>query len=525
MKKINYTALLLLISVTTVWSQQSLIGKINIIPEPVSLKVEKGSFRISKKTSIFISPNLNKQTGFFLAGILRKYTGCILPVTKSQYTKVPSILLLLNKTNQQKLGKEGYILRITSGAITIRANEPNGIFYGIQTLLQLLPSSSVENNRAIKNVFLIPSIEVVDNPRFEWRGVMLDVSRHFFPKSYIKSLIDNIAKYKFNIFHWHLTDDQGWRIQINGLPQLTDVGAWRVPRTGARFGEYEKPLSGESATYGGYYTQDDIREIVKYATERYISIVPEIDVPAHSMALIASFPNLSCHQKPAYVNPGSPLTKDEENVLCVANDSTYLILNTIFSQVAALFPGKYIHLGGDEAFKGFWVKDAKDQKLMVAEHLKNTEELQSYFIKKVVKIINDKGKKVIGWEEIMQGGLTPGTVIQSWTSIDAGIKAAKMRHKVIMSPWNHGLYMDNSLIENSYTFEPVPDNVDEKFILGGEGCLWTEDVPDEIQAEKMYWPRLMALSEVFWSLKDKKDWNNFKIKINTLFPQFDRDFK
>lgn len=521
MHKIIYVTLLFAFSVTAGMCQQDPKPKINIIPEPVSLTVEKGSFQLTNSTSLYISPEVNAQTKAFLTELLRKSTGNTLPVSKKPGSKSSSLRLTLNASPAAALGKEGYALSISPNAILINANETSGLFYGIQTVLQLLPPSAGGSASAVKPAWSLPALQITDYPRFAWRGVMLDVGRHFFPKPFIESLLDEIAKYKFNIFHWHLTDDQGWRIEIKGLPALTEVGAWRVPRTGGRFGSYEKPRPGEKATYGGFYTQDEISEVVKYAAERNITIVPEIDVPAHSMALIASYPNLSCHQRPAFVSPGSPMTKDEENVLCVANDSSYIILNTIFSQVAELFPGSYIHLGGDEAYKGFWANCPKDQQLMADQHLRTTEELQSYFVKKVVGIINEKGKKAIGWEEILQGGLTPGTVLMSWTSMRAGKKAAALGHQVIMTPWNHGLYMDNSPIERSYDFEPVPDSVDKNLILGAEGCLWTENVPTPRQAQYMYWPRLMALSEVFWTKKDKKDWNDFSSRLETQLPRLE----
>ncbi|MEO9022095.1 MAG: family 20 glycosylhydrolase [Ginsengibacter sp.] len=523
MRKFIYSVTSLLLFAVTASAQTNVFKKINIIPAPSSTQVQKGFFPLGNRTVIFISANVPDSKGTFLAEQLRKYTGYDLTVAKTSDQKNNIINLFLNRTEDQALGKEGYKMNVSTDAITISANEPNGLFYGIETLLQLLPPKKGGNELSVYHIE-VPAVEIIDNPRFEWRGVMLDVSRHFFPKDYIESLIDHIASYKYNVFHWHLTDDQGWRIQIKGLPALTNIGAWRVLRTGGSFGDYEKPQAGEKATYGGFYTEQDIKDIVKYAADRYITIVPEIDVPAHSKALIASFPNLSCQQEPAYVNPGSPLNEDEENVLCVANDSTYLILDKIFTQVAEMFPGAYIHLGGDEAYKGFWARDPKDQKLMAEKHLKNTEELQSYFIKKVVKIINSKGKKVIGWEEIMQGGLTPGTVLQSWTSVDAGIKAAAIGHQVIMSPWDQGLYMDHSPLKRSYSFDPVPDKVDPKFILGGEGCLWTEDVPHFIEAQKMYWPRLLALSEVFWSQKVNKDYNEFSNRVEGQLPRLEAKY-
>ncbi len=268
---------------------------------------------------------------------------------------------------------------------------------------------------------------------------MLDVSRHFFSKEFVKKYIDEMAKYKFNIFHWHLTDDNGWRIEIKGLPELTEIGAWRVPRTGL-WHQFEPPQPGEKATYGGYYTQDDIREIVKYAQERFVTIIPEIDVPAHSLALIASYPNLSCTQLKYPVNPGSPFYKKEDNVLCVANDSTWLILDKIFTQIANLFPGKYIHIGGDEAYKGFWEQCPKDQALMKQEGLDSVDELQSFFVKKLEKLIISKGKKMIGWDEILEGGLAPEATVMSWRGMKGGIEAARMGHEVIMTPDTRNLF-------------------------------------------------------------------------------------
>lgn len=344
MKKIIIPIISLLLIVATASAQSNLEGNVNIIPRPEVVKIEKGSFALNNNTPVFISTNLNEKAAKFFIETLRKQTGYLLPLTKTS-SPSKSIALILNQNIQPALSKEGYKLVVTPDKISIMASQPNGLFYGIQSLLQLLPSSNA-TTKSGNRIIDVRALEVTDNPRFEWRSVMLDVSRHFFPKSFVKSLIDQMAAYKFNTFHWHLTDDQGWRIQIKGLPELTDIGAWRVPRTGGRFGYHEPPQPGEKATYGGFYSQEDIQEVVQYAAERYITIVPEIDIPAHSKALIASFPNLACSKKPAYVNPGSPLTEEEENVLCVANDSTYVILDKIFTQVAELFPGQYIHLGG-----------------------------------------------------------------------------------------------------------------------------------------------------------------------------------
>ena len=524
MDKIIYTVLLAFLVHTEIRSQKNVpdIVQPSVIPQPVSLAINQGHFRINSETTLYMSPNMDKQNREFIQETLRKSTDKVLPITISENKKNSIIKLIINKNEEQNLGTEGYRMDVSTTAIVIRANTPNGIFYGIQTLIQSLPSRRNSSQSLIKNDLVVPCLQVIDYPRFEWRGVMLDVSRHFFTTSEIKSLIDEIAKYKFNKFHWHLTDDQGWRIEIKGLPNLTNVGAWRVPRVGGDFGEYPNPLPGEKATYGGYYTQDEIRDIIKYANAKFVSIVPEIDVPGHSMALIASYPNLSCHQKPSFVNPGSMLTEDDENVLCVSNDSTYIVLDSIFSQIASLFPSRFIHLGGDEVYKGFWANCSKDIAFMNANHL-STKELQSYFIKKVANIINNKHKEVIGWGEILEGGLTPGAIVMSWKSMEAGIEAAKIGHKVIMTPWNDGLYMDNSPIKRSYSFDPVPDGINKEFILGGEGCLWTERVPNEAALQVNFWPRLMAVSEVFWTPNDKKNWNYFEARMENHLSDFDNE--
>jgi hexosaminidase len=364
--------------------------------------------------------------------------------------------------------------------------------------------------------------------------MMLDVSRHFFSKEFIKKYIDEMAKYKFNVFHWHLTDDQGWRIEIKGLPELTKVGAWRVSRNG-RWGTFQEPQTGEEATDGGYYTQDDIREIVKYAQERFIDILPEIDVPAHSLALIASYPNLSCTREKYPVSP-QYTPKGTDDVLCVANDSTWLILDKIFTQVAQLFPYEYIHTGGDEANRNFWMKDPKDAALMQKEGIKTPAELQSYFEKKLEKLILSKGKKMIGWDEIVEGGLAPEAVVMSWRGMKGGVEAARQGHEVIMTPiletylsrkqgdvsaepFGPGLLR----LSTCYQFEPVADGVDPKLILGGQASTWTEKIPNYRHLEYMTWPRAMAISEVLWSPKSSRDWDDFAHRVEKHFQYLDAD--
>ncbi len=438
MKKLIFLLLISLSIYQFVFAQaKNNQNKISVIPQPVSVRFKAGSFLLNPETAVISADKNSADVAVFLSELLHHDYGYSLE-NKSHKVLLPSvntkagIELNINKKANNSLGDEGYTLKVTPQKIILSANKPQGLFYGVQTLIQLLPPKDNYYAQTKKIQFKIPCVTIIDYPRFGYRGMMLDVSRHFFSKEFVKKFIDEMAKYKFNVFHWHLTDDQGWRIEIKGLPELTKVGAWRVPRTGS-WGTFQMPQPGEKATDGGYYTQDDIREIVKYAKQRFINILPEIDVPAHSLALIASYPNLSCTQKQYSVAPQySPDSLDD--VLCVANDSTWLILDKIFTQVAQLFPYDYIHVGGDEANRKFWMKDPKDLALMQKEGIKTPAELQGYFEKKLEKLIISKGKKMIGWDEILEGGLAPEATVMSWRGMKGGIEAAKMGHEVIMTP-------------------------------------------------------------------------------------------
>lgn len=511
---------------------------IHIIPEPVSMTSLPGSFRLSPAVRIGVPRGDTdaRETARLFVSQLKAVTGYrlqILPGNQSTKTG-KSIRFILNEKNDTTLGDEGYSLEVSPEQVLIRANRPAGLFYGMQTLVQLLPPQIESKTRVEKIVWTIPCVKILDYPRFGWRGLMLDVSRHFFPKAFVEQYLDEMAKYKFNVFHWHLSDDNGWRIQILGLPQLTAEGAWRVPRIG-RWGSFQAPKPGEAASYGGFYTQQDIREIVQYASDRHIMILPEIDVPGHSLSLISAFPNLSCTGQQYPVNPGSPFYEKQDNALCVGNDSTFLILDQIFTQIAALFPGPYIHVGGDECFKGFWADCPKCQKRMADEHLQNVEELQSYFIKRIETMLLAKGKKLVGWDEILEGGLAPEATVMSWRGMQGGIAAARMDHHVIMTPADYcylDLYQGDPSVEpptygvcrlsTCYKFEPVPDSVNASYILGGQGNLWTESVPNERQAEYMTWPRAMALAETFWSPQDRKNWDDFIIRMESHFTRLDQ---
>jgi hexosaminidase len=330
-----------------------------------------------------------------------------------------------------------------------------------------------------------------------------------------------MAIYKFNLLQLHLTDDQGWRIEIKKLPELTKVGAWRVPRTGLWW-DRQPPQEGEAATYGGFYTQEQIKELVAYALDRHVDILPEIEAPGHGLAAIASYPYLASSKEKYKVNPGSQFYRIEDNTFCAGKESTFEFLDIVFTEVAELFPFEYIHIGGDECFKGFWKKCEDCQKRMKDNRLKDENELQSYFIKRLEKILQQKGKKLMGWDEILEGGLAPNASVMSWRGMEGGIAAAKANHHVVMSPNTYAyldLYQGDPAIEpptysllrlnTVYKFEPVPSGIDSSFILGGQGNLWTESVPTFSHAEYMLWPRSFALAEVLWTPRQDKSWNDF----------------
>lgn len=528
--------LLLLLGCTS----QAQNNTIQIIPQPVDIQAGSGVFKLSAQTATIA---YDKADALAVAEMLVKKLSTPTGIAfKAQQGKSGAIQLKLNDTPNAKLGKEGYTIDATASGVTIAANQAAGLFYGMQTFLQLLPKE-IESKKAVKASWTIPVAKITDYPRFGWRGLMLDVSRHFFSKEDVMAYIDEMARYKFNTFHWHLTDDNGWRVEIKSLPKLTEVGAWRVARAG-HFGEREAPKPGEKATYGGFYTQNDIKEVIQYAQARNITIVPEIDVPGHSMAAIAAYPELSCTKDPnIQVNPGSNFAEWYgngkfkmliDNTLNPSDEKVYQFLDKVFTELAALFPGQYIHVGGDECYKGFWEENADCQALMKKEGMTDVEQLQGYFMKRVEKILESKGKKLIGWDEILEGGISPNATVMSWRGIEGGIKAAKMQHDVVMTPTTFA-YLDYTQGEQtidppiyahlraqkSYSFEPVPDGVDAKYILGGQGNLWTEQIPTLRYAQYMTYPRAWALSEVYWTPKEKKNWNDFTKRMETHFKRSD----
>jgi hexosaminidase len=509
---------------------------VSIIPAPVSVATTGGQFQLTGKTSVYIGDTkLDGPAGY----LVQRLNHVGLPVQMSVRRTQNVIELVLNKQANSHIGNEGYTLEINDGQVMITGNTPAGVFYGIQSLMQLLPVRLSSNNTTVP----LPAVKIVDNPRFAWRGVMLDVSRHFFPKEYLKKYIEQLAAYKFNRLHLHLTDDNGWRIEIKSLPRLTSVGAWRVPRTGT-FGSNEPPKPGEKATYGGYYSQEDIREIVAFAKERFIEILPEIDVPGHSMAAIAAYPELCVTKDTTIkVNPGTDFStwygagKFEmhiDNTLNPADEKVYQFIDKVVTELATLFPFEYIHMGGDECYKGYWTKDPSVQAFMKKNKIKDGAGLQAYFTRRVNDIVIAKGKKMIGWDEILEGDIPSETAVMSWQGTKGGIEASKHKHTVVMSP-NPEYYLDmmqgdpsieapvynSARLKEVYHFNILPAEADSAYIIGGQGNLWTEQVPTTAQLEYMMFPRAFAIAETLWSPKSRKNWSNFVVRTETHFSRFD----
>nr|WP_294945513.1 family 20 glycosylhydrolase [uncultured Mucilaginibacter sp.] len=520
---------------------QQATSDIAIIPEPVKITKHTGQFVLPKL--IVVEAPSAPEIIPVLDLLKNKFsTAAGKTVSVKATAPVATIKLVLNKKADATIGKEGYFLSVKAKGITISANQPAGLYYGAQTLMQLLPKE-IEGLEVAKNVnWAVPVVDIYDYPRFGWRGLMFDVSRHFFTKQEVKHFIDDMVKYKFNLLHMHLTDDEGWRIEIKSLPRLTTVGAYNAKREGA-FGDFKAPPADEPRTYGGFYTQDDIRELVKYAKDRFVDIMPEVDVPGHSLAAVAAYPQLSAtpgadqykvrsgEKIMDWSKPGHPALVD--NTLNPAGEYTYEFLDKVVGEIAELFPFAYMHMGGDECAKNFWEQSAEVKALMAKENLKTMEEVQSYFEKRVEKIVESKGKKFMGWDEILEGGIGPNAALMSWRGIKGGIEAAKMGHEVVMSPTTY-VYLDymqsdriteppvyaTLRLNKTYEFEPVPDSVDARLIKGGQANLWTEQVYNFRQVEYMIWPRALAVSESVWSPKAKKNFSTFFPKVEKQFERF-----
>ena len=492
--------------------------QIPLIPKPASMAWSNGTFAITSKTKIIAQKKEFISDAEAFNDLLERTAGFKFTVSRGMDMKNAIVL-----KEDASLSHEAYTLRIDKDQVTISGNGA-GVWYGLLTVLQLIPAGS-------KLPFTIPCGEIQDAPRYQWRGMHLDVCRHFFPVEFIKRYIDYLSMYKMNTFHWHLTEDQGWRIEIKKYPKLTEIGAWR---NGSMIGPYSAQQF-DSVRYGGYYTQDQVREIVAYAAKRHVTVVPEIEMPGHSTAALAAYPWLSCTGGPFEVGKAWGVYED---VYC-AKDSTFGFLEDVLEEVMPLFSGKYIHIGGDESPKTRWKECPQCQAVIKKEGLKDEHELQSYFIQRIEKFVNSKGKQIIGWDEILEGGLAPNAAVMSWRGTEGGIAAAKQKHKVVMSPYSH-CYFDfyqgtpayeplaiggYTPIETVYSYQPTPDtlNADEQqYILGAQGNVWTEYMVSTDQVQYMALPRMAALAEVVWSPKEQRDYEDFRPRLLNHFKTLDR---
>ena len=545
--------------------------EVNIIPTPVSVTAGTGQFIIRGTTPIEVGDAADRKTAEFFNAYLRSIWGFSLPIvgvnsakpgTKKTGVK-PTTQKASNTTVKQSTSKTGSIRFVTrkfvkapekdayhfssdANGIVIEGDTYPGTFYGMQTLIQLLP---VEVPKGRLQELPVPAMTIEDAPRFDYRGMMLDVGRNFHDINVVKRFIDYLAMHKLNYFHWHLTDDQGWRVEIKKYPRLTSVGAYR---NGTIIGRY--PGKGnDNIRKGGFFTQEQIKDVVKYAGDRYITVIPEIEMPGHGSAAIAAYPPLSCFPDtptiryfPKACTWGGDSTGKQvqqtwgvfDDVFCAGKENTFAFLQDVIDEIVPLFPAKYIHVGGDECPKSNWKKCPECQKRMKAEGLKDEHELQSYFISRMEKYINGKGKQIIGWDEILEGGLAPNATVMSWRGEAGGIEAAKQHHPVIMSPTTYSYFdytqtkQEDSVtiggylpLEKVYSYEPIPAELSEeegRYIFGVQANLWDEYITNKRKIEYMVFPRMAALSEVTWSGKDKKNWPDFQRRLPVQFKRYDQ---
>jgi hexosaminidase len=498
---------------------------ISILPQPASLSVGDGSFTLRTDTRI-VTDKANKSTARMLTHWLAPATGYALKVEQSnQSEEADNTVSLKLDATLTHLGNEGYRLEATPQRVTVRAPSEAGVFYGAQTLRQLLPPA-IFSSTARRNVtWTAPAVSVEDQPRFRWRGAMLDVARHFMPKRFVLEFIDLLAIHKLNTFHWHLTDDQGWRVEIKKYPRLTQVGSWRKE---TRLGHEGGNSHGFDKTpHGGFYTQRDIREVVEYARERFITVVPEIEMPGHAQAAIAAYPELGVTGQPLEVWTRWGINANIFN----PSEKTIHFMQDVLSEVIKLFPGQFIHVGGDEAIKDQWKASPEVQARIKELGLKDEHEMQSYFIRRMDAFLTSKGRRLIGWDEILEGGLAPGAAVMSWRGVQGGITAAKSGHDVVMAPTTH-TYLDYYQsqdpgelpaiggflpLEKVYEFEPIPADLsadEARHVLGAQAQLWSEYLPTPGNVEYMAFPRLIAWAEVAWSQKERRNYEDFLARLS-----------
>lgn len=507
------------------------IAQVNIIPQPAKVKETNGQFSFTNDTKLLFTVTNEKEKSFveLTQELLKETTKLPLPNYPVVGSEIKgNILIQLNTPVDAKIGNEGYRLNIQKDRIFLNANSTAGLLYGIQSLWQLL-SAEKDNT--------IPCMEICDYPRFGWRGMHLDVSRHFMPAEFIYKFIDYIALHKMNVFHWHLVDDQGWRIEIKKYPKLTEVGAWRADREHLDWNSRKAPITGDEPKYGGFYSQEEVQGIVAYAQKRNVAVIPEIEMPAHVMSALAAYPEYSCTGDYIPVPSGGiwPIT----HIFCAGKEETFTFLEDILAEVMDLFPSTYIHIGGDEATKTEWEKCELCQKRIKDNKLKDEHELQAWFIKRIEKYLNANGRKLVGWDEILEGGLNPSATIMSWRGSKPGTEAAKLGHDVVMSPTSHcyfDYYQGNPEIEPTafggfislkkvYHYEPIPEELSTKeaqHIIGAQANVWTEHMKDGKHVEYMIMPRMSALSEVLWSPQNSKDWGDFSKRMKAQYERFEQ---
>ena len=502
----------------------------SVIPQPVQMEVGRGVFDLDADTRIMLSNPTNlevQQLTESWAMPIRATSGFNLLLVDTP-DDAPSNMITLRLSQDAPHPAEGYRLNVTSDAVTVEAKTPAGLFYGLQTLTQLLFGDHTSG-------WSVPVVQIVDAPRFAYRGMHLDVGRHFFPVAFIKKYIDLLAMYKMNKFHWHLTDDQGWRIEIKKYPKLTEIGAYRQETVmGKNFERFDRPYIGDEKPHGGFYTQEEVREVVAYARARYIDVIPEIEMPGHATAALAAYPEFACTDGPFDVPTTWGIFED---VFC-PKEETFQFLEDVLTEVIALFPSQYIHIGGDEVPKVRWQESEVAQEVISREGLADEDELQSYFIKRIESFLQAQGRRLIGWDEILEGGLAPDATVMSWRGMEGGIEAAREGHDVIMTPTSH-TYFDYyqadpeqeplairglTPLEKVYSFEPVPEMLsaeDAEHILGAQGNVWTEYMATTDYVEYMVFPRMLALSEVVWSPPDLRNWEDFVQRLPDHLRHFD----
>lgn len=511
---------LLLSAATTVLGQKPAAAP-PIIPEPVEYAPAEGEFAITRQTRVYAADKQAEVSARYLIDYFNRHFGYELTLAKKETGD--NLIVLCDRHNGEISG--GYRLSIRPEKIRIEGNDASGVFYGVQTLIQLLPTRSGILPR-------IAAAEINDYPRFAYRGMHLDVVRHFFPVEYVKRYIDYLALHKMNYFHWHLTDDQAWRVEMKSHPELTAEGS---DREGEILGLY--PGTYRSRPYGGYYTQDDVREIIRYAAQRYITVIPEIDIPGHCMAVLAVHPEFSTEPQAEHKTAQTWGIYNKFNNVLAPIPEVFAFLDDVFSELCDLFPSPYIHVGGDECAKKWWKESEQAQRFIREHGLKDEDELQSYFIRHVARVIAEKGKTTVGWNEILEGGLAPDAVVMSWQGTQGGITAARSGHRVIMTPSGYSYYNNRQSqnqrqithqgylpLEKVYRYDIVPEELEARYadnIIGAQACMWTEYFPTTGKVETALFPRMSALAENLWSQPEKKDWNRFLRKMPDQFERYD----